>query len=115
MMRKLIYPTRDTRAHVVEGVFATVAFIEYRDRAGTKTSAWREQDLGMHSRKRPRYWRGRTALPNCQFLNGDACWYDGSFGGAITAKSILTKQGSDALFDDLELWYTNRFGKEVTR
>jgi len=109
--RKLTYPTTDTRAHVVEGALATVVFLEYRERNGS----WREQDLGLHSRKRPRYWRGQTALPDCQFLDGDACWYDGSTGGAIGAAHTLRTEGADALFSRLEDWYNARFGKEVTR
>jgi len=60
-------------------------------------------DLGYHSPK-PIY-QGQKAMPNCQYLGGKECYYDGSGLRARDAFRRLLEQGEEGVWEALESEY----------
>ena len=65
---------------------------------------------GYHSRVQK--YEGQDKTEDCNFLNGDDCYYDSSCLKANDFKDILLKKGSDGVFEQLEKDYKNEFGDE---
>ena len=67
-------------------------------------------DLGWHARA-PQY-DGQSAIDDCRFLNGEACYYDGSSLQAGELMGIFVVEGEEGLWPKLEQLYerdlTNR-------
>lgn len=66
--------------------------------------AW---DLGYHS-----YKMGATFFEECDVLGGP-CYYDGSTLAAEPIRDRLVSEGSDAVWEALEEYYEQVFGKET--
>ena len=60
-------------------------------------------DLGYHSPK-PMYDDQRP-MPDCEYLDGLPCYYDGSTLNAERPYKVLTEQGEDALWEFLKDYY----------
>ena len=67
-------------------------------------------DIGYHARS-PRY-AGQGAMPNCQYLDGAPCYYDGSGLRAEEVYQVLLSAGSDGVWKYLEEEYDSLFGQE---
>lgn len=65
-------------------------------------------DLGYHSYV-PRY-EGQSSLTKfCALLNGKPCYYDGSGLNAEPVLDLLIREGSDAVWKQLEKYYRSVF------
>lgn len=69
-------------------------------------------DRGYHSPV-PRY-EGQTIVDNnCEWLDGQPCYYDGSSLNADPIRDVLLKEGSDGVWRELEAYYHRVFKEEV--
>jgi len=68
-------------------------------------------DLGYHS-PAP-MWEGQYSRPDCPYLDGKPCYYDGSGLAAEEIYKVLVEKGSDAVWEELEKYYVETF-KEIT-
>lgn len=60
-------------------------------------------DLGYHSRKP--FYENQYKTENCEVLDGDTCYYDGSGLNASKPFSVLVNAGEEALWEYLENYY----------
>ena len=67
-------------------------------------------DLGYHS-PRPRYIGQKPIAESCEYLDGKRCYYDGSSLAADRILERLLKEGSDAVWEELEEYYKEIFVK----
>lgn len=68
-------------------------------------------DLGYHS-PMPLYEGQSIGVESCEYLDGKACYYDGSGINAERIYEVLLKEGSDGVWRELEEFYNNIFGSE---
>ena len=68
-------------------------------------------DLGYHSLT-PRYDGQTMITPNCPYLDGKACYSDGSSLNAKEIFEILLQEGDKGLWKALEDYYSTVFGNE---
>lgn len=68
-------------------------------------------DLGYHS-PRPMY-EGQESQPDCPYLDGKPCYYDGSGLNARRVYDVMVAQGGDALWRELEAYYAATFTNEA--
>lgn len=64
-------------------------------------------DLGYHSRAETEYG---SHFEECDLL-GTECWYDGSGLNAEPVFDRLLREGDEAVWDELEQYYTRTFGE----
>lgn len=68
-------------------------------------------DLGYHSPS-PR-WDDQTAQPDCPYLDGKPCYYDGSGLNAERIYGVLLREGSDGVWRELREYYDELFAESA--
>jgi hypothetical protein len=68
-------------------------------------------DLGYHSLV-PMYDGQGICRGNCEYLDGNPCYYDGSGLNAERIYEVLLKEGSDGVWRELEDYYNKLFESE---
>ena len=68
-------------------------------------------DLGYHSYV-PKYEGQNCLIKKCPILHDKPCYYDGSGLNAEPVMDRLLKEGSDAVWEELEKFYIEMFKKE---
>ncbi len=68
-------------------------------------------DLGYHSPV-PMYEDQTLVAQTCEYLDGRACYYDGSTLNAERVFRVLLERGSDGVWEELEKEYKRRFERE---
>jgi hypothetical protein len=69
-------------------------------------------DLGYHSPK-PMYAGQTVVTKSCPYLNDKPCYYDGSGLNAEPVYKLMLEGGSDAVWKELEEYYTHTFGELI--
>ena len=65
-------------------------------------------DLGYHSPK-PTYDGQTVCFDSCEWLDGQPCYYDGSGLAAEKIYNILVEKGDEAVWKELEKYYSKTF------
>jgi len=68
-------------------------------------------DLGFHALE-PRDYQSEPSQESCPLLDGKPCYYDGSTLNAEPVLNTLIEKGDEAVWEELEEYYYNLFGKE---
>jgi hypothetical protein len=68
-------------------------------------------DAGYHS-PIPQYEGQELSQEHCEYLDGQPCYYDGSALYADKVFKMLVEHGSEAVWEELERLYKERFGDE---
>lgn len=63
-------------------------------------------DVGYHAYE-PQY-EGQLSHENCSLLDNKTCYYDGSGLAAYDMFDILTREGSEGVWKEMEKWYNER-------